>query len=371
MKVSITAGNLGQGLQVVSRAVSSRTTLPILNNVLLQTDQSGLNLTATNLEIGIRQTVPAEVQEEGGITVPARLLTDFVSGLPDEPIDMTLDKKTQSLAVKSRRFNATIRGIDPADFPPVPSGVEGRKVSVDPAELKEAIEQTVIAASSDEGRPVLTGVYVQLNGGKATFAATDGHRLAVKTLPVTAEPGETDTIVIPARALSELSRILKGGEAGIEVTVGAQKNQVFFKAHDVELMSRLIEGNYPNYQQVIPKESTTTITAKTQDLLFTTKMVSLFSKDAANVIKFKTEGGQLTVTANTSEVGQNVSTVDAKIEGNDLQVAFNSKYLLDVLGIIGSDEVQLGFTGPLNPGLIRPVGKDNYLYIIMPVRVAM
>jgi DNA polymerase III subunit beta len=371
MKVSITAGNLGQSLQVVSRAVSSRTTLPILNNVLLQTDKSGLNLTATNLEIGIRQSVAAEVQEEGGITVPARLLTDFVSGLPDEPIDMTLDKKTQSLAVKSRRFNATIRGIDPADFPPVPSGVEGRKVNVDPSELKEAIEQTVIAASSDEGRPVLTGVYVQLNGGKATFAATDGHRLAVKTLAVEAEPGETDTIVIPARALSELSRILKGGDDGIEVTVGAQKNQVFFKAHDIELMSRLIEGTYPNYQQVIPKDSTTTITAKTQDLLFTTKMVSLFSKDAANVIKFKAEGGQLTVTANTSEVGQNVSTVDAKIEGQDLQVAFNSKYLLDVLGIIGSEEVQLGFTGPLNPGLIRPVGKDNYLYIIMPVRVAM
>src|SRR5207248_2378840 len=294
MKVSITAGNLGQGLQVVSQAVSSRTTLPILNNDLLQTDKSGLNLTATNLEIGIRQIVPAEVQEEGGITVPARLLTDFVSGLPDESIDMTLDKKTQSLAVKSQRFNATIRGIDPADFPPVPSGVEGRKVNLDPNDLKEAIEQTVIAASSDEGRPVLTGV--------------SGH---------------------------------------------------------------LIEGTYPNYQQVIPKDSTTTIVAKTQDLLFTTKMVSLFSKDAANVIKFKAEAGQLTVTANTSEVGQNVSTVEATIEGQDLQVAFNSKYLLDVLAIIGSEEVQLGFTGPLNPGLVKPVGKDNYLYIIMPVRVAM
>ncbi|HVH64506.1 MAG TPA: DNA polymerase III subunit beta [Candidatus Acidoferrum sp.] len=371
MKVTVTAGNLGQGLQVVSRAVSSRTTLPILNNVLIQTGESGLQLTATNLEIGIRQSIPAEVQEEGGITVPARLLTDFVTGHPDEPLSMTLDRKTQSLAVKSQRFDATIRGIDPADFPPVPAGADGRKVKVSPTELKDAIEQTVIAASGDEGRPVLTGVYVQLNGGKATFAATDGHRLAVKTLPVQAEAGETDTIVIPARALSELSRILKGGEDGIEVTVGSQKNQVFFKTRDVELMSRLIEGTYPNYQQVIPGQSTTTITVKTQDLLFTTKMVSLFSKDAANVVKFKAEGGKLTLTANTSEVGQNVATVDAKIEGQDLQVAFNSKYLLDVLGIIGTDEVQLGFTGPLNPGLIKPVGKDDYLYIIMPVRVAM
>jgi len=241
----------------------------------------------------------------------------------------------------------------------------------DEAQVKDAIEQTVIAASSDEGRPVLTGVYVHLNGGKATFAATDGHRLAVKTLAVQAEPGEGETIVIPARALSELSRILKTGDDGVEVTVGAQKNQVFFKTRDVELMSRLIEGTYPNYQQVIPGQSTTTITSKTQDLLFTTKMVSLFSKDAANVVKFKAEGGKLTLTANTSEVGQNVAGVEAKIEGQDLQVAFNSKYLLDVLAIIGSEEVQLGFTGPLNPGLIKPVGKDNYLYIIMPVRVAM
>src|SRR3989475_11687967 len=215
MKVTVTAGNLGQGLQVVSRAVSSRTTLPILNNVLLQAGDTGLQLTATNLEIGIRQVIPAEVQEEGGITVPARLLTDFVTAHPDEPLSMALDKKTQSLAVKSNRFDATIRGIDPADFPPVPSGVDGRKVKVDQAELKDAIEQTVIAASSDEGRPVLTGVYVHLNGGKATFAATDGHRLAVKTMAGHAGPGEGDRIGIPARAVTGLSRILKAADEGV------------------------------------------------------------------------------------------------------------------------------------------------------------
>ncbi|MDQ6709722.1 MAG: DNA polymerase III subunit beta [Candidatus Dormibacteraeota bacterium] len=371
MKVTVTAGSLGQGLHVVSRAVSSRTTLPILNNVLMQTSPEGLQLTATNLEIGIRQMIPAEVQEEGGITVPARLLTDFVSSHPNEPLSMALDKKTQSLSLRSAKFDASIRGIDPADFPPVPSGGEGRKVKIDQGQLRDAIEQTVIAASSDEGRPVLTGVYIQLNGGKATFAATDGHRLAVKTLPFTADGGETDNVVIPARALTELSRILKVGGDAIDVTVGPQKNQVYFKTGDVELMSRLIEGTYPNYQQVIPSQSTTTITAKTQDLLYTTKMVSLFSKDAANVIKFKTEGKKLTLTANTSEVGQNIADVEATIDGQDLQVAFNSKYLLDVLAVLGTDEVQLGFTGPLNPGIVRPVGKDDYLYIIMPVRVAM
>ena len=372
MKVSCSAGNLGHGLNVVSRAVSTRTTLPILNNVLMQTASGALQLTATNLEIGIRQVVPqASVKEEGGITVPARLLTDFVSAHPDEELSLTVDKKTQTLSVKSSKFNASIRGIDPADFPPVPAGVEGRKVALPQSELREAIDQTVIAASTDEGRPVLTGVYMQVNGGKATFAATDGHRLAVKTLPVKAEAGDTDTVVVPARALTELARILKGGPENIDLTLGAQRNQVFFKAGDVELMSRLIEGTYPNYQQVIPGQSTTTITAKTQDLLFTTRMVSLFSKDAANVVKFKAEGGALTLTANTSEVGANVASVDAKIEGQDLQVAFNSKYVIDVLSILGTEEVQLGLTGPLNPGAVRPVGKDDYLYIIMPVRVAM
>ena len=371
MKVTCSTQSLGQGLHVVSRAVSSRTTLPILNNVLMQTDPSGLRLTATNLEIGIKQVIPAEVQEEGSITVPARLLTDYVSANPDASISMTLDKKSQSLKLKSDRFDADIRGIDPADFPPVPSGTEGRKVQLPQDNLKDAIEQTVIAASSDEGRPVLTGIYAQLNGGQVTFAATDGHRLAVKTLPIQADGQDPDTIVIPARALAELSRILKGGTEQVDVTVAPQKNQVFFKAGDVELMSRLIEGTYPNYKQVIPTETTTTVTVKTQDLLTTTRVVSLFARDAANVVKFKAEGGKLTLTANTSEVGQNIADVDARIEGNDLQVAFNAKYVLDVLAIIGSDEVTLGFTGPLNPGVIKPVGKDDYLYIIMPVRVAM
>jgi DNA polymerase-3 subunit beta len=371
MRVTCSTQNLGQGLHIVSRAVSSRTTLPILNNVLMQTDPAGLRLTATNLEIGIKQVIPAEVQEEGSITVPARLLTDYVSAHPDASISMTLDKKNQSLKLKSEHFDADIRGIDPADFPPVPSGTEGRKVQLSQSDLKDAIEQTVIAASSDEGRPVLTGVYAQLNGGHVTFAATDGHRLAVKTLVVPADGQQPDTMVIPARALAELSRILKGGSEQVDLTVAPQKNQVFFKAGDVELMSRLIEGTYPNYKQVIPNDTTTSITLKTQDLLTTTKVVSLFARDAANVVKFKAEGGKLTLTANTSEVGQNTADVEAKIEGNDLQVAFNAKYVLDVLGIIGTDEVTLGFTGPLNPGMIKPVGKDDYLYIIMPVRVAM
>jgi len=369
MKVTVTAGNLGQGLQVVSRAVSSRTTLPILNNVLLQTADTGLQLTATNLEIGIRQVIPAEVQEEGGITVPARLLTDFVTSHPDEPLSMALDKKTQSLAVKSNRFDATIRGIDPADFPPVPSGVDGRKVKVDQADLKDAIEQTVIAASSDEGRPVLTGVYVHLNEGKATFAATDGHRLAVKTLAVQAEPGEGETIVIPARALSELSRILKTGDDGVEVTVGAQKNQVFFKTRDVELMSRLIEGTYPNYQQVIPKESAKKAVIERAAMEGALRRVAVLSKDKTNAVKLMLQAGTLTLHTSNPDLGEATEEVPAQYRGESLTTGFNARYILDALAVMDGESVTMEINTPLSPCLMKSDGDPGFLCVVMPMKI--
>ncbi len=357
---------------MVSRAVSTRSTLPILNNILVQTSPQGLQLTATNLEIGIKQTIPAEVQEEGGITAPARLLTDFVTSLPEEQLSLTLDKKSQSLNLRCSRFDANIRGIDAAEFPAVPTTADGgRTLQINQQELQAAIDQTVIAASADEGRPVLTGVYTQLEGERMVMAATDGHRLAVKRLRTGKGEAASDEMVIPARALAELSRILKDGKSDVTVTLPAAKNQVFFKTESVELMSRLIEGTYPNYQQVLPGEAKTTVRAKTQELLRTTKVVSFFARDSANVIKLSTGPGKIILAATTSEVGGNTAEMEAEIEGEELQVAFNARYLLDVLQVIGSEEVTLSFTGPLSPGVVKPVGREDYLHIIMPVRVAM
>jgi DNA polymerase-3 subunit beta len=372
MKVSCSPQTLGQGLHVVSRAVSARSTLPILNNILVQTSPQGLQLTATNLEIGIKQTIPAEVQEEGGITAPARLLTDFVTSLPEEQLSLTLDKKSQSLNLRCSRFDANIRGIDAAEFPAVPSTADGgRTLQINQQELQAAIDQTVIAASADEGRPVLTGVYTQLEGERMVLAATDGHRLAVKTLRAGRGAGASEEMVIPARALAELSRILRDGKSDVAVTLPAAKNQVFFKTESVELMSRLIEGTYPNYQQVVPGEAKTTVRARTQELLRTTKVVSFFARDSANVIKISTGPGKIILAATTSEVGGNTAEMEAEIEGEELQVALNARYLLDVLQVIGSEEVTLSFNGPLSPGVVKPVGREDYLHIIMPVRVAM
>ncbi len=375
MKLTCSPEALSHALQVVSRAVSPRTTLPILNNVLLETSPEGLKLTATNLEIGIVNHVDAEIAAEGSVTLPAKILTEFVAQLHDDKLDMELDTATQTLTVKCGPYHdVKIKGIGANEFPPLPAREDGLKLVIDQADLLPAIEQTVVAASSDDGRPVLTGVLTQLDGEKLTLAATDGHRLAVKVIKATSEGeiGEdgANSVIIPARALIELSRVLKG-DGIVEMWLGRSRNHVFFTVPGVEVMSRLIEGTYPNYSQVIPEQSNTTITVSTKDLHERTRGVSIFARDSANVVRIKTEAGEIAISANTSEVGSSEASVSAEIEGADIQIAFNSRYLLDVLALVGSDKVAMGFNGPLSPGVVKPAGKDDYTYVIMPVRVAM
>jgi DNA polymerase-3 subunit beta len=309
------------------------------------------------------------------VTLPAKILTEFVAQLHDDKLDMELDTATQTLTVRCGPYHdVKIKGIGANEFPPLPAREEGLKLVIDQAALLPAIEQTVVAASSDDGRPVLTGVLSQLDGEKLTLAATDGHRLAVKVIKATSEgdAGEegTNAVIIPARALTELSRVLKG-DGTVEMWLGRSRNHVFFTVPGVEVMSRLIEGTYPNYSQVIPEQSNTTITVSTKDLHERTRGVSIFARDSANVVRIKTEAGEISISANTSEVGSSEASVSAEIEGADIQIAFNSRYLLDVLGLVGSDKVAMGFNGPLSPGVVKPAGKDDYTYVIMPVRVAM
>ncbi|MHB8507765.1 MAG: DNA polymerase III subunit beta [Candidatus Dormibacteria bacterium] len=373
MKLSCSPDALGHALSVVSRAVSPRTTLPILNNVLLETSESGLRLTATNLEIAIVDHVDAEIHAEGSITLPAKLLTEFVSQMKEGTMEMELDSATQTLSVNCGPYrDVKIKGIDASEFPALPAHEDGVKLTLDQKDLESAIEQTVVAASTDEGRPVLTGVLTQIEEGKLTLAATDGHRLAVKTITgARIESGAgPESVIIPARALQELSRILRG-DGTLEMMISASRNHVFFNLPRLQLMSRLIEGTYPNYAQVIPDQSNTHITLKTRELHERTRGVSIFARDSANVVRIKTEAGEVSISATTNEVGSSQASCPAEIDGADIQIAFNSRYLLDVLALLGSDKVQLSFNGPLSPGVVRPDGKDDYTYVIMPVRVAM
>jgi DNA polymerase-3 subunit beta len=371
LKVTCRPAVLGQALQVVSRAISSRTTLPILNNILIETTADGLALSATNLEIGIRKLVPAEVSLEGSTTAPARLLTDFVGTLPDQDLEMTLDSSTQSLGLRCARFDTHIKCIEAEEFPPGPRPDEGDRLEVVLDELVSAVEQTQMAASTDEARPVLTGVLVQVQGESLTLAATDGHRLAVRKLAASGAGDLDASLIVPARALAELARVLKGEPGKVELIISKARNQIFFKAGNSELTSRLIDGKYPNYAQVIPSKSSTKVRVSTSELTQTVRAVSLFARDSANVIRVKAQPGSVTLSATTNEVGDSRAEMTAHVEGSEIQIAFNARYVLDALGVIGEDEVELLFDGPLSPGLLRPPGKEHYLYVIMPVRVAM
>lgn len=376
MKVSCLQENLAKGLSIVGRAVATRSTLPVLSNVMLATDGPRLKLSATNLEIGIVCWIGAKVEEDGSITVPARLLTDFVNSLPPERIDMELTVRTQTLNLKCARFEANIKGIDAQEFPLIPTAGEDSKILLDPTILRQMIDQVVFAAATDESRPILTGVLARFQGAQLTLAAADGFRLSVRTAHLPQPVPEPVTVIIPARALSELARICGEQEQPIEVTITPARNQVLFHTANVDLVSQLIEGNFPDYQQIIPKSYATRTVVSTSDFLKAVKTANIFARDAANIVRLEIlPGGELApgrviLMATSAEVGDNVSDIDAVIEGEALEIAFNARYLIDVLSVVDAAQVALETTTPSSPGVIRPVGSEDFTHVIMPMHIS-
>lgn len=376
MKCTLSPQQLGVGLNSVSRAVSTRATLPILNNVLVAARAGSLELTATNLDLTIHHSMAADVEEEGEVTVPARMLSEFVASLPEKPLTWQLDAVHQTVALKSGRFDAHIRGVDAREFPPLPDISDGETVEIDPQSLLAAIDQTVIAASGDEGRPIYTGVLTEIVGSQVTMVATDGHRLAIRTLRATEDSHEIDrlAVIIPARALSEAARLLRPVAASpgtVSMSVSSSRAQVRFQLPGYDLTARLIDGVYPSYEKVIPTQQQTVVRVSTEEFRRTTKVVSLFARDAANVLKLRCGDGEVVLSANTNEVGDNVASVEATTEGESLGIAFNARYMTDVLNLMDSPEVEMVFNGALAPGMLRSPGDDTYRYVIMPVRVAI
>ena len=374
MRVSCLQENLSRGLAVVGRAVATRTTLPITNNVLLSTEGGRLKLVATNLEIAISCWVGAQVEEEGTITVPARLLNDFVSSLPGERIDMTLSPRTRALELKCARFEAHISGMDAADFPPIPQVSEGVGVSLDPASLHRAISQVVFAAATEESRPVLTGVQAEFQESTLTLAAADGFRLAVHKLGLS-QAVESMAVIIPARSLSELGRLLGEQEEPVEMTINPQRSQVLFRLKNAEMVSQLIQGTFPNYSQLIPQSYDTRAVVSLNEFLRATRSASIFARDGSGIVRLMmTPGeeagpGKLAISARAEEVGDNVGEIDAQIDGEAAKIAFNSKYLSDVLGVLADEKVAIETTTPSSPGVVRPVGQENYVHVVMPMFV--
>ncbi len=378
MKITCLQENLAKGLATVGRAVATRSTLPVLSNILLESDNGRLRLAATNLEIGVNCWIGAKVEEEGRITVPARLLTEFVNSLPSGQIVLELSDRTQTLNLKCARYEANIKGIDAGEFPDVPTAesIGGHdNLHLEAGVFRTMIDQVVFAAATDESRPILTGVLAKFHQGGLTLAAADGFRLSVTSADVGADLDEITSVIVPARALAELSRISTDQQDPVELIITPARNQILFHLTSTDLVSQLIEGNFPDYNQIIPKNHTTRTTLNTSELLKAVKVAFLFARDAANIIRFnivpanELTPGQIIITGTSAEFGDNVSEVDASIEGDTVEIAFNARYMIDALSVLGTPEVALETSTPSSPGVLRPVGGEDFLCVIMPMHI--
>lgn len=375
MRLSCLQENLNRGLSVVGRAVATRTTLPITNNVLLTVDQSRLKLAATNLEMAISCWIGAKVEEEGAITVPARLLAEFIGSLPNDRVDISLSPRTKTLGLKCARFEARISGVDAKDFPPIPKIEGGITTRVEVDALRQAISQVVFAAASEDSRPVLTGIDAEFDGDLLTLAAADGFRLAVYKLPLASPVSQKTEVIIPARTLAELNRLMADQEEAIEITVNPNKSQALFRLKNIELVSQLVQGTFPQYGQLIPQSYNTRVVVDVAQFLRAAKTAAIFASDGGGIVRLviapggELTPGKVTISARSEEIGDDVGEIDATVEGEEAKIAFNGKYLIDVLSVLRETQVALETTNPSSPGVLRPVGVDNYIHVVMPMFV--
>src|SRR6266513_459258 len=373
VKVVCLQENLAHGLGIAGRGVSTRGSLPILGNVLLRTDAGRLRLTATNLEVGINCWVPAKVEDEGAITVPAKLFVDFVNSLPPGPVELSLNVRTKTVHIKSGPYEANIKGMDAEEFPIIPQIPDKPTTRMGQATLRRMIGEVAFVAATDDSRPVLTGVLTTLAGEMVTMAAADPYRLSVRHARLLDRVDPPIEVIIPAKSLFEVARILQDNDdKTVDILVTPNKSQVIFHTDEADLVSRIIEGQFPNYRQVIPTSHSTRVLAQREELLTATRLASYFARDAANMLRFQVDPSSdppLVITANAAEVGDNTGRIDATVEGQATTIAFNSRFVADALQSLSAPEIALELGGPLAPGVVRIVGDDSYLHVVMPLRI--
>ena len=374
MKVQVLQENLQRGLSIVGRAVATRSTLPITANVLLATDKGRLKLAATDLDISISSWVGAKIDEEGATTVPSRLIGDFVSSLPQATVQLEIANRSRQMKLECARNESTINAMDSEDFPRVPEIRDGVTIQLDPKALRRAIERVEFAAASDDSRPVLTGVHVKSDGTRLTFASADGFRLAVADITLASAPSEQVEIIIPARAMRELARLISDVTEPIEMRVNPQRTQVLFALTDTEMVAQLIQGTFPNFSQLIPAEWGTECRVAVDEFKREARIAAIFARDGSGIIRLQIapgEGGmpgQLTISARADEIGDNEGKIDADVSGDASKIAFNSRYLSDVLNVLNG-KVALQMTSPSSQGVFRPVDETDYVHVVMPMFV--
>ena len=383
MKVSVLQENLAHGLSVVSRAVSPRSTLPVLGNILVASDEGRLRLSATNLELGITCWIGAKIDEDGSTTVPARTFTDLISTLPPNQVSMDLNVRTQTMNVRCGTSNTDLKCIDAQEFPPMPTPDLEEGLQINVADLREMIQQVVFATSTDEARPILTGVLLTIEDDRITFASADGFRLSVRKAELSSPLSKPIQAVIPARALSELARITSaslgsnGSEGNEKITMlmPAQSGRVILRTPNIELATQIIEGTFPDYEQIIPRGHQTRTVLSTDAFLKACKQAEIFAREGTLIARVSiTPGGELQpgtveISGQSEETGSNQTIIDASIEGPPILIAFNVRFMREVLDVIKTPNVALETSTDTSPGVIRPVGQKDFLHVIMPMHL--
>src|SRR5512141_2251467 len=375
MKVTVLQENLARGLGVVSKAVSPRSTLPVLANVLIATDEGRLRLSATNLEMGITCWITARIDEEGSTTVPARTLSDLVGTLPGDQVLLKLDPSTQTLNLRSGTSTNDIKCIDAQEFPPLPVPDFDGAVQINVGDFREMIHQVAFAASSDEARPVLMGVLVQVDKDKLTMAAADGFRLSVRKAVLSTPSPAPVSAIVPAQALKELARVATDSEEPIYMVLPKGRGHVVFRVKDVEVVSQLIDGTFPDFQQIIPRSYKSRTLVSTASLLKACKQAEIFAREGSNVVRLniKSSGdlqpGEVEISAHSEETGSNETIVEATVDGVPLLIAFNVQFLREVLEVVKTPNVAVETSAANAPGVVKPAGDDNFLHVIMPMHL--
>ncbi len=362
MKLQVTQENLNKAVSSVSRVANTRNTLPILANIMLKTVDNRLSISATNLDIAITHFIGSKISTKGSITVPARLMQDFISSLPSGVIELNLDD--QKLHITTDKYNSVINGVSADEFPVMPSIENGETWKIPAQVFRKGLQQTLLSASTDEARPVLTGVFLHTSDKKLYMVATDSYRLAEKEL---GSNTQEIRLLIPANALGDLLRLIGEQDGDVEIT--SDEQQVLFRVGDAELVARLIEGNYPDYKKLIPKNFSNIATLKKSELVNITKVSSLFARESAGsvTIHLDAKGKQVSINAIASQLGENTASAEAQIKG-DGDITLNSKYLLEALSVMSADIVELCFNGKLEPCVLREVGSTDYIHIVMPLK---
>ena len=376
MRISCLQQNLSRGLAIVGRAVASRSNLPVLQNVKIVTDEGMLVLTATNLDIAITTRIGAQIEEEGELTIPARLLTDFVNSLPDDRIDIVTSEDSSAVSLKCQKFEANINGTSAEDFPPIPEVDEGAIIKISPQILRDTIDHVAFAAATEDSRPVLTGLKIEASEDKFTFAAADGFRLAVYEGKLADTMSEPIEFIIPAKSMQEVGRLIGSDDSQIEFTVTPTGTHALFNIGNVEIVSQLMPGFFPNFRSLIPSEYKHRIVLQRSEFVRAVKSASIFARDGSGIVRFQIidgdDGGGIAITSRAEELGDHQGEISGAVEGevdDDSKIAFNSKYLAEVLDVLEEGDISFEMSNPSSPGVVKRVGKQDYTHVIMPMFV--